>query len=106
MLPDKMFCLKKEMKMRKISVVLLSVIIGIYIIGLSGCTCKSVQSCDEGQLYVYDPNEFFSQYGETAAEGHRRHLRILNLSRQGLMADLDYFFLFDQPSRLTEMRIP
>ena len=43
--------------------------------------------------------------GETAAEGHRRHLRQLELARQGIAEDIDAVLLTDQPTRLSEMRI-
>ena len=48
----------------------------------------------------------YDQMGETTAEGHRRHQRILRLNRQGMMEDLDMFMLVDKPSRLTDKRIP
>jgi hypothetical protein len=46
------------------------------------------------------------QLGETAAEGHRRHLRNLRINQQEMMADIDKVLLFDRPSRLTDKRIP
>lgn len=46
------------------------------------------------------------QLGETAAEGHRRHKRNLRINRQEMMADMDSFMLLDEPSRLTDKRIP
>ena len=46
------------------------------------------------------------QPGETAAEGNRRHLRNLSINQQNLNEDLDYFFLYDKPSTLTDKRIP
>ncbi len=49
---------------------------------------------------------FFNQLGETTAEGHRRHERVLRLNRQEMMADIDRVLLLDQPSRLTDKRIP
>jgi len=48
----------------------------------------------------------YDQMGETAAEGRRRHQRVLRLNRQGIMADLDSVMLLDKPSRLTDKRIP
>ena len=48
----------------------------------------------------------FEQPGETAAEGHRRHLRNLRIDTQELMEDIDTVMLTDQPSKLTEQRIP
>ena len=48
----------------------------------------------------------FSQPGETAAEGHRRHQRVGRIHQQELMADVDTVLLIDEPSRLTDKRIP
>ena len=48
----------------------------------------------------------YAQMGETSAEGHRRHKRVLRLNNQGIMEDLDTFMLLDRPSKLTDMRIP
>jgi len=47
-----------------------------------------------------------SQPGETVAEGHRRHLRNLRINQQQLVEDVDTVLLTDEPSRLTEKRIP
>ena len=46
------------------------------------------------------------QLGETAAEGRRRHERILRINQQELMGDIDRALLFDEPSKLTDKRIP
>jgi len=48
----------------------------------------------------------FSQPGETVAEGHRRHQRIARINQQELMADIDMVLMIDEPSRLTDKRIP
>jgi hypothetical protein len=48
----------------------------------------------------------YDQMGETAAEGHRRHKRVLRLNNNGMMEDLDSFMLLDRPSKLTDKRIP
>jgi hypothetical protein len=48
----------------------------------------------------------FSQPGETAAEGHRRHLRTARINQQELMADIDMVLMLDGPSKLTDKRIP
>jgi hypothetical protein len=48
----------------------------------------------------------FSQPGETAAEGHRRHLRTVRINQQLMMADIDTVLMLDRPSRLTDKRIP
>ncbi len=46
------------------------------------------------------------QVGETTAEGNRRHLRNLRINQQELMEDADESLLLDQPSRLSDKRIP
>jgi len=50
--------------------------------------------------------EATAQLGETAAEGHRRHVRNHRLNRQMMMEDIDTLFHFDQPSRLSEWATP
>lgn len=47
-----------------------------------------------------------SQPGETSAEGHRRHLRVARINQQEMMADIDAVLMLDEPSRLTDKRIP
>jgi len=47
-----------------------------------------------------------AQPGETAAEGHRRHLRKLRVDTQEMMQDVDRAMLTDKPSKLTDKRIP
>ena len=48
----------------------------------------------------------FSQPGETAAEGHRRHQRVVRINQQEMMADIDTVLMVDEPSKLTDKRIP
>ena len=48
----------------------------------------------------------FSQPGETAAEGRRRHDRVARINQQEMMADIDKTLMLDQPSKLTDKRIP
>ena len=48
----------------------------------------------------------WKQLGETAAESRRRHERVLRINRQNMMDDIDKVMLLDQPSRLTDKRIP
>jgi len=48
----------------------------------------------------------FSQPGETAAEGHRRHQRIARINQEELMQDIDKTLMIDQPGKLTDKRIP
>ncbi len=47
-----------------------------------------------------------SQPGETAAEGHRRHLRNVRVNQQEMMQDVDMVLLTDEPSKLTDKKIP
>jgi len=47
-----------------------------------------------------------SQPGETAAEGHRRHQRVTRINQQEMMQDIDKTLLLDEPSKLTDKRIP
>jgi hypothetical protein len=44
--------------------------------------------------------------GESVAETSRRHKRILRLNQQGLLSDLEMALMLDEPSRLTDRRIP
>jgi hypothetical protein len=69
------------------SKVILTVIVLVFV--LLPCGCSS-----------------YNQMGETAAEGHRRHIRNQRINQQQLMADLDSFMLVDEPSKLTDKRIP
>jgi hypothetical protein len=48
----------------------------------------------------------FEQPGETAAEGSRRHKRVLRVNQSEMMSDIDTVLLLDQPSKLTEKRVP
>jgi YbbR domain-containing protein len=48
----------------------------------------------------------FEQPGETTAEGSRRHKRVLRINQSELMSDTDKALLLDQPSKLTDKRIP
>ena len=47
-----------------------------------------------------------SQLGETAAEGNRRHMRILRIYQPELVTDIDQVLFLDKPCTLTEKRIP
>ena len=66
--------------------VILAVVLGIFIVLPFGCSS--------------------TQLGETAAEGRRRHKRVLRTNQSELMADIDMFLLLDEPSKLTDKRIP
>jgi hypothetical protein len=46
------------------------------------------------------------QLGESAAEGNRRHSRILRLYEPEMVTDIDQMLFLDRPNRLTERRIP
>jgi len=47
-----------------------------------------------------------AQPGETTSEGGRRHERALRINQSELMSDIDRLLLLDQPSKLTDKRIP
>ena len=47
-----------------------------------------------------------SQPGETEAQGDQRHLRNLRINQQELMEDIDKALLYDEPSKLTDKRVP
>ena len=47
-----------------------------------------------------------NQLGETSAEGRRRHKRVVRINQQEMMSDIDTFLLLDEPSKLTDKRIP
>jgi len=47
-----------------------------------------------------------AQPGETAAEGNRRHKRVLRIDRGEFWSDWDTFLLTDKPSKLTYLRLP
>lgn len=49
---------------------------------------------------------FFNQPGKTAQEVHREHLRAIRVNQQGMMADIDRVLGVDQPSKLTEKKLP
>jgi hypothetical protein len=44
--------------------------------------------------------------GETAAEVHRRHVRTVRINNEQLLADIDKVLLIDEPSKLSEYRLP
>ncbi len=49
---------------------------------------------------------FFNQPDKTAAEVHRDHLRTLRVNQQEMMSDIDRTLGVDQPSRLTDKKLP
>ncbi len=78
-------CRKKDIMMKKaFGSIILGIILYVLVVGVSGCT----------------------QPGETAAEGHRRHLRNLSVNQQELVRDTDKLILSDEPSKLTDKRMP
>lgn len=80
---------EKEKIMKKASVsVIVSIVLCTALFCLSGCS------------------GFWAQPGETAAEGHRRHKRNLRINNQEMMQDVDNVMLFNEPSTLTNNRIP
>ena len=56
-------------------------------------------------LWLSGCANFWHQPGETADEGHRRHMRNLTVNQQNLSGDIDRALLADKPSTLTEQRV-
>ncbi len=46
------------------------------------------------------------QPGETRAEIDRRHSRVLRINNETMLSDLDRMLGLDQPSKLTDRRVP
>ena len=65
---------------------LLTIVLGVFIFALAGCSTQ--------------------QPGETSFEGDIRHKRTMRINHQEMMSDIDRFLLLDEPSKLTERRIP
>jgi hypothetical protein len=63
--------------------------------GFVVCTLVSITGCGS-----------WAQLGETTAEGRRRQARVRAINRAQLMADINTFFLYDKPLRLTHLRLP
>lgn len=81
------FLIKEEMmKSASLSKVLLAVILGVLLLLPLACNT--------------------AQLGETEADGSRRHRRVFRINQSELMADIDRTMLWDEPSRLTDKRIP
>ena len=49
---------------------------------------------------------FFNQPGKTPAEVNRDHLRTLRVNQQEMMSDIDKTLGVDQPSKLTDKKLP
>jgi len=80
------------MKKSAVSKMLFSVVLFVLVFWIGGCS--------EGwKGYTQKP-------GETAAEGHRRHLRNLSINQQEMVSDIDRVILADEPSTATKERIP
>jgi len=47
-----------------------------------------------------------SQLGETAAESRRRHKRVMRINYREMLTDIERVYLLDQPSKLTDKRMP
>jgi hypothetical protein len=93
------------------SFVALALVLCALVLWLSGCgyagrSGKVGTDAAAKVLTLGSKPETYAQLGETEAEGRRRHLRNARINRQELMADLDTLLLLDEPSRLTDRRIP
>jgi len=73
---------------------------------VSGSVCKVILAVALFVLVFISFGCSSSQLGETAAEGHRRHQRVVRINQQEMMADMDKTILLDEPSKLTDKRIP
>jgi len=49
---------------------------------------------------------FFNQPGKTPAEVHRDQLRTIRVNQQEMMSDIDKTLGVDQPSKLTDKKLP
>jgi hypothetical protein len=47
-----------------------------------------------------------ARLGETEAEARIRHKRVARIRKQQLRADIDTVMLYDEPSKLTEKKMP
>ena len=73
---------------------------------VSGSVCKVILAF-AFVVFVFMPfGCSSSQLGETAAEGSRRHKRVVRINQQEMTADIDKTLLLDEPAKLTEKRIP
>lgn len=75
--------------------VILGIILCFVILWASGCFCMPPVG-----------GKGCAQMSETEAEGHRRHLRNARINHQQMMEDIDTFMLYDEPSALTDKRLP
>lgn len=65
----------------------LGLIFCVFIFMLGGCKC-------------------WDQPGETLAEGRRRHIRRGRINKLEMAQDIDRMFLLDEPSKLTDKKVP
>lgn len=70
------------------------VCIGFTLVLLLVCFVLTLTGCNTDQM------------GETAAEGHRRHIRLIRLQKQQMMEDIDAFLMLDKPSVRAERTLP
>lgn len=73
---------------------------------VSALVCKAILAVVLGMFVVLPFGCSTTQLGETAAEGRRRHERVLRVNQSELMADIDMVLRLDKPSKLTDRRMP
>ena len=73
---------------------------------VSALVCKVILAVVLGILVILPYGCSSAQLGETAAEGSRRHRRVLRIDQSELMADIDMVLMLDKPSTLSDKRIP
>lgn len=74
--------------------------------GVSALVCKVILAVILCALVFLPCGCSTQQMGETTAEGQRRHQRNFRINQQELMDDIDKAVLLEEPSGLTEQRLP
>ena len=82
------------MKRMRFNAIIVTVALSLVVLA-SGCSCP-----------IPIGGKGCAQLGETEAQGQRRHLRNARINHAQMLADLDTFWLYDEPSTLTEYSIP
>lgn len=81
---------KKEQWMRRFNLRALALALILCVLVILPCGCAS----------------WWNYPGETAAEGKRRHKRVVQTNFEMMRADIDTVLLLDRPSNLTDKRLP
>jgi hypothetical protein len=79
----------------------LGIILTSFLVCLSGCQCGSPECCIPGV-----DQKRCTQPGETACEGNRRNIRNARINHEEMNQDIADFWIYRNPSTLTDKRIP